>query len=189
MTREHIESTREAKGEGGRIKVLFISEQLAVPEEVVPYLAELLEDKHGIDLYIKFRPYRDGFEMWLEEHRPELLSRIGTERIFRGDMKTAITTCDFVVGTHSTAVLEGLLYDRPFACFETKKWGDCFDLDNYHTEYTFYAKTPHELMESVRKSQSIPTDVLLTLQDRFFGDPYMNGSTWVVDQMVEDLKK
>lgn len=170
------------------LKVLFISEQLAIPEEVLPFLRRLIAEKN-IELFIKFRPYRDGFETWLTENHPDILSQFPQERILRSDMKTAIAQCDVVVGSHSTAVLEALLSQKPIAFFATKKWGDYFSLTGYSNEYSFYDETPEAFIASVHKNRNVPESMLLDLQERFFGDPYQNGSAWVVDQLVSILEK
>ncbi len=172
----------------GPIKVLFISEQLAAFEEVVPYIRRLAKEE-DIELYIKFRPYRDGFEMWLQEHHPDILSQIGESRTFRGSMQEAIGVVDIVVGSHSTAVLEALLVRKPFVLFATQKWGDCFDLKHYSSEYTFYAKDSDAPVECIHKGMTIPPPVLDELREDFFGDPFKNGSAWVVDQLVEMSKR
>jgi len=167
------------------IKVLFVSEQLCVPSESLPFLLTLMETAN-ISLYIKFRTYHDGFEEWLKENRPEILEKIGKGKILRGAMHEAISQCDAVVGSHSTGVMEALLQLKPPIFFLTKKWGDYFDLSDCDLEYKFFARNPRELVDCVRKSEEIPRDTLKKLQERFFGDPYQNGSKWVVEQ-VEDI--
>lgn len=179
---------RDTEKRAGPKKVLFISEQLAAPEDVVPYIQGLLAEK-DMSLYMKFRPYRDGFEMWLMEHHPEILAQIGTEKILRGGMQEAIATCDVVVGSHSTAVLEALLVLKPIVFFATQKWGDCFELTNYHPQYIFYAENIQMLVNYIQKSEYIPESILQNLQERFFGNPYQNGSAWVVDQLVKALDR
>lgn len=167
---------------GGVKKVLFVSEQLAVPEEVLPFLSKLLET-HGIEVYMTFRPYRDEFEMWLKANHPQVLSRIGESHIIRTGIKDAIAQSDVVVGTHSTAVLEALFELKPIVFFATKKWGDYFTLKSFHPQYNFYAEDFQALIECIRKSDQIPEIVLRGLLERFFGDPYQNGSKWAVDQL------
>lgn len=170
----------------GPIRVLFVSEQLAVPEEVLPYLTALMRAE-GISVYIVFRPYRDGFQLWLEQHHPEILAELGETRIFRNGIKEGIPKCDVVVGSHSTAVLEALFALKPLVFFETNKWGDYFDLERYSSPFTFYAKSPEVLIDCVRRGKEIPAETLQDLLRRFFGDPYQNGSRWVVDQLASML--
>lgn len=164
------------------IKVLFVAEQLAAPSEVTPYLLALLEVKE-FDLYIKLRPYRDGFEEWLKGNYPEVLSRA---KIFRGNMHEAIARCDITVGSYSTGVLEALLQLKPFVFFRTGKWEDYFELKPVFNG-RFFAENQRELLDRVKRSQEIPKEILTELREKFFGNPYQNGSKWVVDQIIKFL--
>lgn len=174
--------------QSGPIRLLFVSEQLAVPEEVLPYLIALM-DKKDLSIYLTCRPYRDGFETWLRNNCPEILDKIGHNRILKNGIIDAISKCDMVVGSHSTAVLEALLDLKPMAFFLTKKWGDYFELKGYNENYKFFAENPSELIDRIRKSNEIPVEILESLRERFFGDPYKNGSKWVVDQAGEILRR
>jgi len=171
---------------GHSLKVLFLSEQLAAPTEILPYLEVLMEAK-DISLHFKFRPYRDGFEEWLKANRPDILERMDIAKVMRGTIGEAIARCDVIVGSHTGGVLEALLYLRPMVFFHTKKWGDYFELESFNLGHSFIAKNPQELLVLIRKSRSIPRKILEELQRRFFGDPYMNGSKWVVEQVEEFL--
>jgi len=169
----------------GTIDVLFISEQLASPMEVIPYLEKLMNEK-TINLSIKFRPYRDGFEEWLIENRPDLL-KVKNIKILRGSIQEAVKECDVIVGSHSTAVLEALLQFKMPLFFDTNKWGDCFSLKEYGRNRPFFAENPDELVERIKAARSVSADTLKELQERYFGDPYRNGSKWVVDQLSNSL--
>lgn len=169
----------------GRLKVLFISEGLAAPEEVMPYLSTLLEIKE-FDMHIKFRPYKDAFELWLKDNRPEVYKKI-TEKIknFHGTMEEAISQSDMAVGSHSTAVLESLLQLKPFIFFRTKKWGDYFDIKSLEKRNCFFAENPIELINCIKKSREISKEYLKQLQERFFGDPRKNGAKWAVEESLK----
>lgn len=169
----------------GSIKVLFISEQLAVPGEVVPYLEALLAQP-DIEVAITFRQYRDGFKNWLEKNLPQLLNHPRL-KIVSGGLSDAIVNCDAVVGSHSTAVLEALLSYRVPLFFDTQKWGDYYELKDYGEAHPFFAKNPSELIERIRQVRFIKSEELKNLQERYFGDPYCNGSKWAVDQAIESL--
>jgi len=171
---------------GQSIKVLFASEQLASPKEILPYLVELMATK-DIFLYYKFRPYRDGFEEWLKINRPDILKRMDTSKIMRGSMAEAIAQCDVVVGSHTGGVLEALLQLKPMIFFLTKKWGDYFELKSFELGRSFIAENPQELLTLIRKSKDISEKTLKELQFHFFGDPYMNGSKWVVNEIEKLL--
>lgn len=164
------------------IKVLFVAGQLAAPEEAVPYLEALLKAR-GVTLYTTFRPYRDELEKWLRGHYPEILAKIGEERILRGDIHDAIGQCDVVVGSYSTAVLEALQQFRIPIFFRTKKWGDYFNLKSYDEKQTFFAEDAQELIAKIKNARTVPKENLKRLQERYFGDPYKNGSAWVVGQL------
>lgn len=170
--------------EGGPLKVLFISEQLAAPSEVMPYLLKLLEIKE-FAVSLKFRPYRDGFENWLKKNRPDILEKVG---IFRGSPQQAAAESDVVVGSHSSAVLEALLQLKPVVFFWTNKWGDYFGIKDLDKEGRFFVSNPEEVVDYVRKSSNIPEDIIKQLQQRFFGDPNKNGGRWVVEQALEFAK-
>lgn len=163
-----------------RIKVLFVSEQLASPGEILPYLKALLEVE-TLSIFIHFRAYRDGFEEWLKLNSPEIIEKIGKDKIFRGNIHNSITACDVVVGSHSTAVLEATLQIKPFVSFHTQKWGDYFELRTFNNG-SFFAENPQELVSRVKKSTFVSTEVLKEMQKRFFGDPHRNGSKWVVEE-------
>lgn len=170
----------------GPIKVLFVPGELSVPEQIVTYIRAMLDSK-DISLYLTFRPYRDAFENWIQGNDPELLEKIGPDRIFRGRrIQEDIAACDVVVGSYSTAVLEALLQLKPFIFFHTEKWGDYFDLKAYQ-DAAFFVGSPGELVERIKEIKDIPEKTLKELQNRFFGDPYKNGSAWAIDEVEKHL--
>jgi len=189
--KERSDLNTDSKGptlKSGPIKVLFVAGQLTAPIEAIPYLRALVEAK-GLSVHITFRPYRDDFEKWLRGHYPETLEKIGEEKILRGDIHDAIAQCDVIVGAYSTAVLEGLLQFRVPIFFRTKKWGDYYSLKEYDEEHSFFAENLAELIEKIKNARTVSKEDLKKLQERYFGDPYKNGSKWVVDQLEEALLK
>jgi hypothetical protein len=173
-----------SKGKGA-IKVLFVSEQLATPSEVVPYLLALINEK-DISVYIKFRSYRDSFERWLKENQPSILNKVG---IIKGNMHEAVSEFDVTVGSYSTGALEALLQLKPPIFFNTNKWGDYYELRSFDSEYNFFAENSKELIDYIKKSREIPREILEELQNRYFGDPYKNGSKWVVEEAEKILQQ
>ncbi len=170
----------------GRVKVLLVSEVVAIPTEVVPYLDTLLATS-DFSVHIKFRATHDSFEQWLIDNRPDILAAVGSARILKGTMQEAITVCDVVVGCQSTGVIEATLQNKPFVFFRTNKWGDYFDMKSYDPRHHFFAENSEELIRFIREGKAIPHSVLETLRERFFGDPYKNGSAWVIDELVSIL--
>lgn len=172
----------------GKVRVLFVSEQLAVPAEAVAYLEALLRSD-DVSVFISFRVDRDGFEDWLKVNRPDLLEQIQAERVIRTGIMDALTYVDVAVGSHSTGVLESLYTEKCPIFYETSKWGDYFDLQEHRSPYSFYVRSPEALVEVVKTAPSIPPAELERLKERFFGDPHKNGSAWVVDRLEEYLRK
>jgi len=183
MEKETVDTAHSR--EKGPLKVLFISEQLAAPSEIMPYLLKLLETE-DFTLSIKFRPYQDGFEKWLKKHQPEILKKV---QVFRDTPQQAAAQSDVVVGSHSSAVLEALLQLKPIVFFWTNKWGDYFDIKILDKESRFFANNPEELVDYIRKSRNMPKQVLRQLQERFFGNPHQNGGKWVVEQAIKYLNE
>jgi len=172
----------------GSIKVLFVSEQLAVPSEILPYLQSLIE-ANGISISMTVRPYRDGFEEWLKQHNPEILEKIGDANIIRTGIQDAIARSEVVVGAHSTSVIEALLSLKVPIYLRTQKWGDYYNLSEYDKKRSFFAESPKDLIEKIQNVRSVPPSVLKDLRERYFGDSYKNGSKWVVDQLEDKLLK
>lgn len=169
------------------IKVLLVSEIVAIPIEVMPYLDAILEVQ-DFSVYIKFRAHGDSFEKWLEDNRPDVLSGLGNDRILKGSMEEAIGLCDVVIGSQSTGVIEATMQSKPFVFFSTKKWGDYFDMKSFDTKHHFFAEDQEELVDYIKESRKIPKDVLKNFRDQFFGDPRKNGSKWAVEQLSKIIK-
>ena len=102
-------------------------------------------------------------------------------------IEEAISLCDVVVGSYSNAVLEALLQLKPLVFFRTQKWGDYFEIKSLDAQGYFFAENPEELIEKIKKSTNILKEDLKKLQKQFFGNPYQNGSKWVVDQVIKNL--
>ena len=165
----------------GKVRILFISEQLAVPQEVLPYLDRLLSEK-DLEVNIIFRQFKDGFQEWLMKNRPEIIKNPNLKVVVKS-LPEAIRETDIAVGTMSTAVLEMLLQNKTPLFFFTKKWGDYFSLKEYQKDHSFFASNPDELINRIRKAINIEDSDIKDLKERYFGDPYQNGSKWVVDQL------
>lgn len=169
-------------------KVLLVSEVVAVPSEIIPYIDAVLKESN-CTLFIKFRAVNDTFEAWLKDNRPDILEILGVERSLKGSMYDAITQCDVVVGTQSTGVIESTLQEKPFVLFYTEKWGDYYDMERMNVQHTFFAKDPEILVRAIRESTHIPKMVLKEFQTKFFGDPTKNGSEWAVNQLDACLSR
>lgn len=176
-----IEHTKisSAKTTHESIRVLFVAEQVVDPQEAMPYLRKLI-DCQDIELTIKFRPYHDGFEQWLTEHEPHIL-KLKHVRIVKGGMQEAIQKADVVVGSRSTGVLEALLQLKTPVFFHTQKWGDYYGITESAEGDRFFAKDPADLLQKTRSVHAVGQELLVKLREQYFGDPYKNGSAWIVD--------
>ncbi len=178
-------NTRSTSGRQ-KINVLLVSEIVAVPTEVLPYLVALMSIE-SFSVYIKFRANRDSFEAWLKSRHPEILNKFSENRILKGSMQEAIALCDVVVGSQSTGVIEATLQQKPFVLFNTQKWGDYYSMTESDKTRQFFAKNTQELIEKIKGVQSMSLDTLRALREQYFGDPHKNGSKWVVDRIEELL--
>ncbi len=173
--------------QSGLVRVLFISEQTATPSEVMLYLRELL-DRRDIELTIKFRPYHDRFEKWLLENEPQIL-KLQHIRIIKGGMQEAIQSADVTVGCRSTGVLEALLQLKVPLFLCTQKWGDYYGMTESNESQCLFVENPKELIEKIKSASDIPRGLIIDLRERYFGDPYKNGSKWAVDKMEQLLER
>jgi len=167
----------------GLVRVLFVAEHTVAPSEAMPYLLGLLNSR-DIQLTIKFRPYRDGFEEWLSQNEPQVL-KLQHVKIVKGTMQEAIQHADVVVGSRSTGVLEALLQLRVPIFFCTKKWGDYYGMTESNEHRHFFAENPVELIEKIKDARVLPRGLITNMREQYFGDPYKNGSKWVVDKIEQ----
>lgn len=175
--------TTDKKIHTGPIRILFISEQLAIPSETFPYLEALLQlPRADFLLSFRFRPNPDGFKDWLLKNRPDILER-NDIMISKGELQDAIKNNDVVIGSHSTAVLEALFQYKVPILFKTQKWGDNFELRDYSKDNSFFAEDPDGLIEKIKKAHTVSRDDLNKLLERFFGNPYKNGSKWAIEEI------
>ena len=174
------------RGEGAPTRVLFVAEQTVSPSESMPYLHKLLNQK-DIELTIKFRPYRDGFEDWLIQNEPQIL-KMPHIRIVKRGMQEAIQNVDVVIGCHSTGVLEALLQLKIPIFIRSQKWGDYYSMTESSKTQRFFAENPYELIERIKQIRTISQELLMELRERYFGDPHKNGSAWVVNRLEQLLE-
>jgi len=181
-------SNKSIPNDRQKINLLLISEIVAIPTEVMPYL-DAINKIEDFSVHIKFRQHNDSFEKWLKVNRPDILSMLPEDRILKGSMQEAIESCDVVIGSQSTGVIEATLQLKPFILFNTKKWGDYFDMKSFDSKYNFFAENPEKLISHIKASNKIPDEVLKYLREKFFGDPHKDGSKWVVEQIEKVIKK
>ena len=154
--------------------LLWVCEPLVSPSELIEFIdiaSEIFEIKFKIR-----QGARNNFYEELIDLRPELRDK----EILDGDMFEAISNCELVVGSHSTAVLDASLLNTKFFLVNTKKWGNYFELgDNY------FSITPDDFRS---KLQSLPEQNLGSMKERWFGVGNMSGVDFVVSRVKSSFK-
>lgn len=176
-TERHIDS---------KTRVLIIGEQTAEPKEVMPYIDHVL-GMSGVEITIKFRDFRDGFERWLSLNRKDILSNPKL-KIIRGSMQDAVSEADVVIGCHSTGVLEALLQLRVPIFMRTDRWGDYYNMSQTNERKQLIADNPADLEQKILHAKNISADLLTDLREQYFGDPRQNGSVWAVQTVLKNSK-
>jgi hypothetical protein len=158
--------------------ILWISEPLVEPDDVIDYMCEV---RRKFELIIKKRPFtNDIFYNKLIERYPEMADC----KVMEGDIHKAIAASDVVIGSHSTAVIEASLQDKPCILVKTGKWGDYFELSGVTSETHCYITSPEEITPLIKKH--LASDRILQakiIREMFFGDENMDGVIWTINQL------
>ncbi|NUQ00845.1 MAG: hypothetical protein HUU35_13430, partial [Armatimonadetes bacterium] len=174
-----------AKGERGPregpLRVLWISEPLIHPSEVIDYL-DAVRARH--ELVIKIRPAnKDRFYSALLELRPDYAQTPAVD----GSIHEAVANADVVVGSHSTAVIEASLQETPFVLVATQQWGDYFEVAD-GVQPALYVTTPADLLVSIDAHGTAPDrGRIRQLRERFFGQPGASGTAWLAEVVTADV--
>ena len=164
-------------------KILWISEPLAILEELYPYFKVINEN---FDLSIKIRQnIKCSFYSSLTSLYPQTTD-LHTET---GSMEESVINYDLVVGTHSTAVIESSLYNIPFLLFQSNKWGNYFDL-NKDEKAVFFVESLSVLNERITFIQN--NNVCAKLEEvksKFFGRRKVSRLNWLTEKSIEAMKK
>ncbi|MEK7482917.1 MAG: hypothetical protein AABZ60_01155 [Planctomycetota bacterium] len=163
------------------INVLWVSEPLLEFKEAEPYLEALLK-QNDFHVLFKVRPNRDIILETLRKQRPDLLEKMV---VLDCPIDEAIVVSDVVVGSNSTGVLDGLRYDKPMITFKSRKWGDYFDIVDYHRLPHIYSESIEQLIEHIRNAKQIPAKHIQQLKHFFFDIHERDGGKWIVDRMQE----
>jgi hypothetical protein len=164
--RAHAAVKRRENRVEQRLKILWVCEPLIDPLDIINYLD--LAVKNG-EVLLKVRDESEpGFLAKLFRLRPEYRSL----PVVKGDIYSAISLVDVVVGSHSTAVLDAALLDTALLLVNSQKWGNYFELD----ETVFCQDTD----EFVKKIQDLPVQDLHLLRQRFFGSSERHCASWLV---------
>lgn len=134
-----------------KLRVFFLSEAHSNPREIAPYIEQLIGLKN-IEITLKVRPF--GIDVFYENFkklRPDLIDRL---EISKESTPSCFTYADWVIGTHSTALLEALYINKPILFLNTKKWGDYFDLKIDSDLFNLWVEAPDNLPKKILENQS-----------------------------------
>ena len=158
-------------------RVLLISEPLTDPGEIVPFVEEISRSE-SMSISIKCRPERNDNIVPATRHLPNVA-------LFTGTLTEAYGTCDVVLGSHSTAILEAAIALKPIVLLSTRKWGDYYD--NKVDKIGEFVGQPRDLTAAINSAVRTPLLELRRRRDRLWGDSQLNGAATVVDRLERIL--
>jgi hypothetical protein len=172
--------SEEKKKETDKIRVFLISEPMVNPEEIIPYLKPLMEDKR-FSLAIKLHPaLPDRFYNRLIKIFPKAKSL----PIYKGNIFEDGKNADIFIGSHSTALLEASLMDKLSIFLKTQKWGDYLEIKDWLPEVKMLVEKPEKIVENiltrVKKENKFKT--IEKIKFRFFGEN-KDGTIWAVKEL------
>lgn len=168
-----------AMGDQSKIKVLLISEPLTEPHEITPYVEKIIEEP-SLKLSVKCRPDRtDNIIRQIKQHSDvDLLT---------GSLEEAYSRSDVVIGSRSTAVIEGMVAMKPIVLLNTRKWGDFFECEE--GKFGVFVKGPDQVVSGIRTAAGTPPEELKRRRQHIWGDMGMNGAVTTVDTIEKVLRR
>lgn len=152
--------------------VFIISEAGLNIKEAIPYYEKLVQS-NIFNIYLKIRHFgTDLHYKQLKEARPDLINKM---KIVSKPVSEAFKEADIVIGSHSTAVFEAGLCGIPFLFYNTKKWGNFYNLDDY------FVSDAEELLYKIKDMFPLLDNNNFIMKARdFLGSG--NGIDWIIDQ-------
>ena len=154
-------------------KVLWISEPLVEPSEVISYMRYL---KENYNLTIKKRPYtNDKFYNNLITHFPEFKDVLSND----GDIYKAMQSFDLIIGSHSTGVLEASFLNKPLLFVDTPKWSNFFEVTD-----EFFVKNLDEFENKIQQSTEQNFE---KIKLQYFGRDEDYCVNWLIKKIENNL--
>lgn len=154
-------------------RVLWISEPLVEPDEVIPYMRYL---KENYDLTIKKRPYtNDKFYNKLISRFPDFKNVLTND----GDIYKAMQSFDLIIGSHSTGVLEASFLEIPLLFVDTTKWSNFFEVTD-----EFFVKDLGEIESKIQQSTNQNFE---KIKLKYFGRDEDYCVNWLIKKIEKDL--
>lgn len=163
-------------------KILWVCEPSINPAEIIDYMKLLL--KKGYTVALSVRPMVvDTFFEGIKNNHPKVFKKLVVENagIFDNAPKY-----DVVIGTHSTAVFDGLLFGKRCLFVNSHKWADTYDLRN--TFDKIFVEKKSDLLKKLYSLENIKPEYLHNLRD-FYYNPKLDGGKWVADHVLKWSKQ
>jgi hypothetical protein len=166
--------------EGGKIRVLLISEPLVEASEILPYVKELYKS-NNIKLAIKLRPMvNDSFYSELVNLYPD----IKNIDVYNGDILEVGSNFDVFLGSHSTAVIEASLIGKISFFVKTMKWGDFFSQNTLVHGVELICDDHNNIVKDIvnRIKYEDKFNTRVKNRKRYFGK-MQDGSQWIANEV------
>jgi len=151
-------------------KILIIHESLPNYYELANIFNFLVDN---FEVALKIRGQKENFTF------PGPLQFLSNNVILEDDLiSNVIIKYDLVIGTHSTAVLESVLFGIPFLFLNTKYLGNFFDV--LESEFV---KNQTELLIKIETIDYSNIDFYKT---RFFGNISDDGTKWLINKIINN---
>ena len=149
-------------------------------KEISPFLNEIISQEK-FEVGIKIRPMiNDGFA----ERLQRLIPGIKNIKVHQGLLLDIASEYDFFVGSHSTAVIEASIMGKLSILFDTKMFGDYFEIKEKFADSKVFISSPKEFPSILnwRIENEEEVKSIQLIRERFFGEN-KNGAKWVVNQL------
>jgi hypothetical protein len=171
---ENVPRAGRTGAQGGRIRVLVVSEPLARKREVAPYLQTLLADPQ-FEICLKLRPGES--DRSLEEyHLPKDRVRL----IRTGTVYEAFARTDAAIGTYSTVLYEAALAGLPIVWLKTTR---AYGRELAEEHLAERADRPEDLPAVLRRAAALSAEERRKRRERMWGEKVADGAEILVREL------
>ena len=157
----------------GRVRVLVVSESQGRTEEIVPFVAQLV-DREAYEVILKLRPGEQAPTPW----RPLLELGLGTSK---QSVYDAVRDCDVVLGTYSSVLYEAAFLLKPLVVVKTTApVGD----ELVQESLAELASGPDGIEQAVTRAVALPTSELERRRAVLWGDGRVDGARHLVEHAL-----
>ena len=157
----------------GRVRVLVVSESKGRTEEVVPFVAQLL-DREAYEVTLKLRPGEQAPTLW----RPLLERGLGTSE---QSVYDAVRDCDVVLGTYSSVLYEATFFLKPLVVVKTTV---PFGFEFGQESLAERASGPDGIEQAVARAVALPSSELERRRAVLWGEGRADGARHLVEHAL-----